>query len=337
MDTGELQMRTIGNPRRRLAVLTWFCLAGLLVSSVLWLINLELAVRVFLPGWHPLEWLLPAAWFAVGQVLSADLSTISTLVPVLLFAFPLVQGWRVRRMLPQDPGFAARLEADPYPPHFAFFLVMLGLVGTLYGMMLGLDLSGVSDLAGEPLSQDSIRRSLDRLLGGTATALLSSLVGILGAFAAARPMAWLFRRAAGVDADVRRRGLSETVAQLTGELHALGEASRAFAAMLNPQTARAVLDRMDAQQAALETLGRETARINALLATLGDTALEGNRLQQAAQAAASVRHDACMASLEALLVEMQAGHAALGQDRESRRRALEAYIGAGAAVQEPER
>jgi hypothetical protein len=127
------------------------------------------------------------------------------------------------------------------------------------------------------------------------------------------------------------------VAQLTGELHALGEASRAFAAMLNPQTARAVLDRMDAQQAALETLGRETARTNSLLATLGDTALEGNRLQLAAQAAAATRHDASMASLEALLVEMQAGHAAFGQDRESRRRALEAYIGAGAAVQEPER
>lgn len=357
-------------PGRRLTILIRACLPGLLFSLALWLINLEMAVRVFVPGWRLLEHLLPAAAFGSGQAFSADLSTISTLVPVLLFAFPLVQAWRVRRALPRDPEFAMHLEADPYPPHFAFFLVMLGLVGTLYGMMIGLDLSGVSDLAGEPLSQDAIRRSLDRLLGGTATALLSSLVGILGAFAAARPMAWLFRRAAGLQPDALRRGLSETVSQLTGDLYALGAASRSFTELLNPAAAQSVLDRMDAQSAALEALTRQVsgthARLERLETVLADgvkalaevaSAMRGdlqrsalaaeaavgqlaelkgeaqssNRELASARADAAARHAAGMETAGALLGEARAGRACLEQDRESRRKALSAYIGEAAA------
>jgi len=386
-------MSVVNGSGRRMTVLMGACLAGLLISVALWLINLELAIRVFAPEWRLVERLLPAAWFGFGQAFAADLSTISTLVPVLLFAFPLVQGWRVRRAQPHDPEFAMHLEADPYPPHFAFFLVMLGLVGTLYGLMIGLDLSGVSDLAGEPLSQDAIRRSLDRLLGGTATALLSSLVGILGAFVAARPMAWLFRRAAGLQPDALRRGLSETVTQLTGDLYALGEASRSFAALLNPDTAQSFFARMEAQRAELEALGNRTAETNARLerletvvaagakalaeaatamrgdlqraaqaaedtvarlaalegevqagnrqlAILGSSAAEGyrqreglaaafaesNRQLAAARADAAAHHAAGMETAVALLGETRAGRECLEQDRESRRKALAAYI-----------
>lgn len=357
-------------PGRRVSILMWACSAGLLLSLALWVVNLELAIRVFAPEWRLLEHLLPVAWFCFGKACSADLSTISTLVPVLLFAFPLVQAWRVRRAQPHDPEFAVHLEADPYPPHFAFFLVMLGLVGTLYGMMIGLDLSGVSDLAGETLSQDTIRRSLDRLLGGTATALLSSLVGILGAFVAARPMAWLFRRAVGLQPDALRRGLSETVSQLTGDLYALGEASRSFTALLNPAAAQSVLDRMDAQSAALETLASRTAETHARLERLESVLADGvkvlaevagamrgdlqrsalaaeaaagklaelkgeaqssNRELASARADAAAHHAASMEIAVALLGEARAGRVCLEQDRESRRKALFAYIGEAAA------
>jgi hypothetical protein len=261
-------MKTTTVPGRRLTVLLLICLAGLLFSLSLWVINLEMAIRVFAPEWKLFENLLPPGWFAFGLLFAVDLSTISTLVPVLLFLFPLVQAWRVGHNQKQESDFAANLEADPYPPHFAFFLVMLGLVGTLYGLMIGLDLSGVSDLAGQPLSQDAIRRSLDRLLGGTATALLSSLVGILGAFVAARPMAWCFRRTVGIRPDVRRRGLSETVTHVTGELNALGEASRSFAKLLNPAVAETVLDRLHAQSTALEQLASSFSESNQRLERL---------------------------------------------------------------------
>lgn len=255
-------------PGRRLALLLLVCGIGLLFTVSLWLVNLEIAIRVFAPGWQRLETLLPASWFSFGQLFAVDLSTISTLVPVLLFLFPLVQGWRVWRQQAHDSEFVNNLEADPYPPHFAFFLVMLGLVGTLYGLMIGLDLSGVADLAGEPLSQDAIRRSLDRLLGGTATALLSSLVGILGAFAAARPMAWCFRRAIGIKPDVRRRGLSETINRVTGELDELGKASRTFSRILNPETAEFMLAQFEAQSTALQSLSSQIHTSNQYLERL---------------------------------------------------------------------
>lgn len=329
-------------PGRRLTMLMWACLAGLLFALALWLINLEVAIRVFVPEWRLLEHLLPAAWFGFGLALAADLSTISTLVPVLLLGFPLVQAWRVRRSQPHNPEFAMHLEADPYPPHFAFFLVMLGLVGTLYGLMIGLDLSGVSDLAGEPLSQDAIRRSLDRLLGGTATALLSSLVGILGAFVAARPMAWLFRRAVGLQPDALRRGLSETVSQVTADLYALGEASRSFTTLLNPETAQSVLDRMDAQSDALATLASQASETHARLARVEASLADGvNALAEVTSAMradlqrSALAAESAVGQLAELRSEAQATNrqlALLGESAQAHTREL-ASVRADAAAQ----
>ena len=251
-----------------LQILTWICGIAIIPLLVLWLVNVQVAVQVFVPQAGLFERILPPQWLAVAQWLSADLSSISTLVPLLLLAFPFVQGIRMLHLGTRAGAQDIDWEADPYPPHFAFFLVMLGLVGTLYGLMIGLDLSGVSDLAGETLSQDSIRQSLDRLLGGTATALLSSLVGILGAFAASRPLAWVFRRAAGLQTEARRHSLSDTVTHLTKELEALASASRSTAGLLSPATAEALLVKLDRQCESTDLLCRHVEQLQAALQTI---------------------------------------------------------------------
>lgn len=369
------------NVSRRLFALMSFCLIGCVTTLCLWLVNLEMAIRVYRPLWQPLERILPEGFFAVAQWLSSDLSTVSTVVPLMLFAFPLVQTYRVRRALPSNPHLAASLESAPYPPQFSFFLVMLGLVGTLYGLMIGLDLSGVSALSDASLSQDAIRSSLNRLLGGTATALLSSLVGLLGAFVAARPMAWLFRCAAGVPTAVAPDGLSEAITHLTQDLNALGSSSRSLASWLSPEAASTFLETLQQQQASLAALVSESARVTGLLERLvehtergwqglaetmqgiktdtsslstiaekgqerlvsletgvhqagsslsalqAEVVEQGNRLS-ALQADAAVRHDALIKILEGMSGEMLKGRETIEQDRESRRKALEAYVAA---------
>ena len=267
--------------RLPLQVLTWICGLAMMPLVLLWLVNVQIAVQVFVPSADLLERILPSRWYAVAQWLSADLSSISTLVPVLLLAFPCVQGIRMLRLRKRTNMADVDWEADPYPPHFAFFLVMLGLVGTLYGLMIGLDLSGVSDLAGEPLSQDSIRQSLDRLLGGTATALLSSLVGILGAFAAARPLAWIFRRAAGLQTEARRHSLSETVAHLTGELEALAAVSRSTTGLLSPGTADALLAKLDRQCESSALLCQHVAQLQVTLQSIAETLADQHTMKEA--------------------------------------------------------
>ena len=113
--------------------------AGALIA---WLVNVEIALQAFLPGLILLSDLLPAAIHERLVWLSADLSTISTLVPVLLFLFPSMQSWRV---LQAGNNVLERrgIPSDPYPVNFSYFLVMLGLAGTLYGLLIGLDVSGV--------------------------------------------------------------------------------------------------------------------------------------------------------------------------------------------------
>lgn len=220
-----------------------FCLGAFLV-------NIEMALRVFYPTLHGFDRVFPAGLYHLFVTLSADLSTVSTLIPVMILAIPFGQIIRILRRLESDPTFAQRLGPDPYPSHFGFFQVMLGLTGTLYGMYIGLDVSGVSELAGQTPTADSIRQSLDRLLGGTATALLSSLVGLIGAFITARPVPWLFGRVTGVKADETRQTLTATIERLTDDLRGLSQASRTFTDVLNPDTAHTVLQRMDRQEAA---------------------------------------------------------------------------------------
>ncbi|MEI8351561.1 MAG: hypothetical protein WCG36_04515 [bacterium] len=254
--------------RRALWLLALACLLPLPFCAGALLVNVEIAIRVFCPTFHYLDRILPEGLYHVWAVLSADLSTVSTLIPVMILAFPLGQALRILRLQDSDPTFAQRLGPDPYPSHFGFFQVMLGLTGTLYGMYIGLDVSGVSELAVHGPTQDTIRQSLDRLLGGTATALLSSLVGLIGAFITARPVPWIFGRVTGVKADETRQTLTATIERLTDDLRGLSQASRGFADILNPDTARHLLERLDRQEAATREAAAKLDTIAAHLAAL---------------------------------------------------------------------
>lgn len=243
-------MNTAPSRQRSMLLLALACLLPLPFFIGAFLVNIEMAIRIFVPTVHVFDRIFPSGLFHIWQILSADLSTVSTLIPLMILAFPLGQLIRLYLKRDSDPTLAQRLGPDPYPSHFGFFQVMLGLTGTLYGMYIGLDVSGVSELAGQSPTADSIRQSLDRLLGGTATALLSSLVGLIGAFITARPVPWLFGRVTGIKADETRQTLTATIERLTDDLHGLSQASRTFTDYLNPDTANTVLQRMDRQEAA---------------------------------------------------------------------------------------
>jgi len=113
---------------------------------------------------------------------------------------------------------------------------MLGLTGTLYGLFIGLDVSGVAELGQATASAESIRATIDRLLDGTATALLSSLVGLIGAFLAARPLTWIFRRLAFIPPQEDHQPLSETLSALNRDLMELSHSSREFSEQLGGGT-----------------------------------------------------------------------------------------------------
>ena len=134
-------------------------LCVLVISLVAWLVNLEIALQTISLELVLVSDLLPEKLYNWLEVFSADLSTISTLVPVLLVLFPCVQSWNVLRV-GNDELARRQLSSDPYPLNFAYFLVMLGLAGTLYGLLIGLDVSGVKELGDKAQTVDKINDSL---------------------------------------------------------------------------------------------------------------------------------------------------------------------------------
>lgn len=252
---------------RGLGLLVAVCVILLIPATAVWLVNLELALQAAGASCTFSENLLPAGLYSLLTPFAADLSTISTLVPLLLLAFPAFMGIRIRVLAKYDPGYLRRVVYDPYPPHFPFFLVMLGLTGTLYGLLIGLSVSGVEELGAVVPTAGSIQGTIDRLMGGTATALLSSLLGLVGAFLAARPLTWIFRRAAGITEEETQRTVVEVVASLTHDLQSLGHASREFSESLNV--------------AAAEGINQQLAQIGNSLSLLADGMSESNtRLQK---------------------------------------------------------
>lgn len=352
------------NSKARLQLFCIACFLLLLPSLAFFLVNLELAVRVLYPGFIFFERLLPGAIYRAGMPLSADLSTISTLVPFLIFLFPLVQGWRVLRAGDRARQLLREMQADPYPPHFAFFLVMLGLVGTLYGMLIGLQSSGVAAIGSTGLNQESVQLTLDRLIGGTATAILSSLVGIVGAFIVARPVPWLFRQLTGVEQEESRRTLTDTLAELTLDLQNLGAASRELTAQLpqgSLQDFKAQLTRMEngisegarhlaplagglqqlqdradkllLQTARLESLEQATReqavrmdRLHEALQQMGTHAGRTNELLERQLSEAREQQQALLQQLAATAAAAQESLRDGRNDRESLRRALAHYV-----------
>jgi hypothetical protein len=220
-------------------------------SLVAWLVNLEIAIKTIAPGWSGVLPAEPRGLLALLVFLSGDLSTVSTLVPLLLFAFPLVQCLRILRRPYDDTASIHAMEALPYPAHFPFFLVMLGLTGTLYGLWIGLSVSGVTSMTQGMPNAEELPVVLDRLLDGTATALLSSLIGLIGAFLAAKPFPYLFERAACLEPVEEERSLADTIDHLTRDLKALSAASREFSAGLKPETVSDVVSAVTAMEAAV--------------------------------------------------------------------------------------
>lgn len=246
-----------------LGLLIIFCALLSIPAAVAWLVNIEIALQAV---GVPCAWfggVLPADWYGLLVLLSADFSTISTLVPLLLLAFPLFMGIRIRMLTAIDHGYPHRVVYDPYPPHFPFFLVMLGLAGTLYGLLIGLSVSGVSELGAQTPASASIQATIDRLMGGTATALLSSLLGLIGAFLAARPVPWIFRRLAGLPEEETQRELTEVVASLTRDLQALSHASREFGERLNVASADSIDRRLSHMETAIVSMAKIVDETNA--------------------------------------------------------------------------
>lgn len=263
----------------RLRLLVVVCAILLAPTLLAFLVNLELAVRALAPGWRVLEFIVPGPIFQFFTPLAADLSAISTLVPLLLLLFPMVQGWRILSNQDADPGFINKLVFDPYPPFFSFFLAMLGLEGTLYGLFLGLGISQVAELTAATLTADAIHGTLQRLLQGTATAILSSLVGLIGAFVAARPLNW-FRRLALLDEAevVEADSLTETAHRLTGELQALAKASSAFTANLKPEMLNNMFDRLNQSARAFTEAAGNFQTMLGKLDHLAEAQNQGNAL-----------------------------------------------------------
>lgn len=212
----------------RLVLLAGVSFLLCLPATLLWLVNLDVAIQVHHPSWRGFEGIIPAGSYQALRVYCDDLSTISTLILLLLCLFPLGLAVRVWKWGADAQDRLLHVIYDPYPPHFPFFLVMLGLAGTLYDLLIGLDVSGVSDLGGETISSEKIQQTFDQLLGGTATALLSSLLGLAGAFLAARPLTWLCHRAVQMPVPDESLSLEETFRGLIQDMQALGCASEDF-------------------------------------------------------------------------------------------------------------
>lgn len=244
---------------------------------LLWLVNLELALVQGNVELLRVAAGLPEGLRAFCLSCAQDLSTVSTLVPLLICLFPAWQAFRVSRALNrgEDPPLISR----PYPPHFPFFLIMLGLAGTLYGLLIGLQNSGVETAADE-MSADAVRTAVDRLLSGTATAVLSSLVGMIGAFVAARPVTWLFCSLLPPQAaDEVSDSLEDTVLRLTEGLGRMDRTVRTITQSLAPVPLETLATRLEAlevqnQRVAdhLERLTSATESAHQALSALPDVA-----------------------------------------------------------------
>ncbi|MDP6490641.1 MAG: hypothetical protein QGH42_09415 [Kiritimatiellia bacterium] len=241
----------VNSRRARLTGVAVLSLLLAIPAFMAWCVNLEVALRGVLPSWPGLIGENPGTLLHILVFLSGDLSTVSTLVPLLLLAFPLVQSLRILRRPHDDIASIHAMEALPYPAHFPFFLVMLGLTGTLYGLWIGLSVSGVSAMTERVPNAEELPVVLDRLLDGTATALLSSLIGLIGAFLAAKPLPYLFERAACIEPVEEERSLADTIDHLTRDLKALSAASREFSAGLQPDAISEALDAVRGMETAV--------------------------------------------------------------------------------------
>ena len=216
------------NPARkgRLTILIFVCLVLLIPSIVAWIVNLELGLEVLTKNNEPtlLKSLIPGGIFSLFYPFGADLSTVTTLVPVLVFLYPILKALKIISAEGRDPSKLKHMDPDPYPSQFVLFMVLLGLAGTLYGMWIGLRVSGVESLGEAGATGSAIVMSIKNLLAGISTAILSSLAGLVGAFIAASPITRLFYWAACVTEEEEEEvDLVETLTNLANNLSTAGQ------------------------------------------------------------------------------------------------------------------
>ena len=194
----------------------------LVIFTLLWLVNIEFAIKLFAPDLTIILKYIPANIQKQLEVLSADFSTVTTLIPVLICLFPIVSLNKLQKSRNTEIS-----ETFPYPENFPFFLVMLGLAGTLYGLLIGLDSSGLTTLGADATGAPEIRETIDRLLDGTATALLSSLMGIIGAFIVVKPIPMIFHGLLGIK-ETEENDIEQVIQNLTIQFNNLNSVVENF-------------------------------------------------------------------------------------------------------------
>ncbi len=194
--------------------------AATVAALIIWLVNLDVAFGQLFAVHLGLRRVLPRALFDPLALLAVDLSTVSTGVFVLLAYFPSRGAYRVLRARAGRPGASTTDLAQVYPARFPFFATMTGLGGTLIGMWFALEPAGLNVAQiGTGAGSDQSQHVMDRLLSGTATALLSSLWAMVVAYLAAHPIPIIFRYICGA---VPRTELRESAQKLTETLSAMG-------------------------------------------------------------------------------------------------------------------
>ena len=214
------------NPARkgRLLILIFVCAVFFITSLIAWIVNIELGLEAILRNPTVLKSLIPGFLFRAFTPYGADLSTVTTFVPVLVFLYPILHGVKIIGTETNDPTKLRHLDPDPYPSQFVLFLVLLGLAGTLYGMLVGLQVSGIGTIEEAGATGAGVVLSIKNLLAGISTAILSSLAGLVGAFIAASPLTRIFYWAACVEEEEQEIDLVEALKNLANNIGAVSKA-----------------------------------------------------------------------------------------------------------------
>lgn len=259
-----------------------------------WIVNIEIGLQAIFRTPTILKSLIPTIIFRIFTPYGADLSTVTTLVPVLVFLYPILHGFRIIGTETNDPARLSHVDPDPYPSQFVMFMVLLGLAGTLYGMLIGLQVSGIGEINEAGVAAGgSIVLSIKNLLAGISTAILSSLAGLIGAFIAASPLTRIFYWAACVDEEEEEFDLIEILKNMAGG--GVGATSN-----LSGATSLG------------ETRSQETVTAAAQSQGLGGISMQQN--------------DAVVNQLTALVQALREGNNDAKNDREALKKALALYV-----------
>jgi hypothetical protein len=226
----------VGNYRAQAFLYTSLAisLAGLLVSLIYWLVNVDTASGgKILPLHRLLEGLLTRSQLELWKHLSQDASTVTSLVPLIFFFYT----GRAALAFLFAPGrlekYAERSrERFPFAPNYQTTWIQLGLIGTLWGFLLiGKHLKLGIDPA----------ESVTVLVMAFGTALLSTFAGVVAAYIFAPPTCaayhWLLREA-GIGSkqpahllDDLKKGLRELSESAAGASRTLASGAEGQAAL----------------------------------------------------------------------------------------------------------